>query len=257
VLIVGISLAGYVAYKLLGEKTGALLAGLLGGAISSTATTVSFARRSRETPDAANVAAVVIMIASTVSLVRTIIEVSIVTPRALPIIAPPLAVELLWFAALATAIWFFGRKDEVKLQEPENPAEFKSALIFGALYAVILFGVAATKRFLGDRGLYAAAIVSGMTDMDAITLSTSQLVNAERLTPHLGWRIILLAAMSNTLFKGIIVWAMGDRRLGWRMSALFGAAIAGGAVLLIFWPDEKVAHWLRGITPATQPSTGT
>jgi uncharacterized membrane protein (DUF4010 family) len=255
VLIVSISLAGYVAYKLFGQNTGTLLAGLLGGAVSSTATTVSFARRARATPDIATVAAVVITIAAAVSFARVIIEVAIVAPHTLSIIGPPLAVELIWLALLAAVLWLLAHKGDVQLQEPENPAELKSALIFGLLYAIIIFMVAATEHYLGDRGLYVAAVVSGLTDMDAITLSTAQLVNAQRLTPNLGWRLILVAAMSNTLFKGILVVAMGHPRLAWRVGLLFGAAIAGGAVLLLAWPDEAVGRWLRDLIPATQPAT--
>jgi uncharacterized membrane protein (DUF4010 family) len=242
VLIVGISLAGYVAYKLLGKNTGTLLAGLLGGAISSTATTVSFARRTRAAPQTATIAAVVIMIAAAVSFARVIVEVAIVTPRWTAVIGPPLAAELLLLAALAGVVWLFGRRADVELAEPENPAELKSALIFGALYAVILFGVAAAKHYLGDRGLYAAAVISGLTDMDAITLSTAQLVNADRLTATVAWRIILVAAMANTLFKGTLVMAVAGWRLGWRIAVLFGVAIAGGAVLLMLWPDEPIGQ---------------
>jgi uncharacterized membrane protein (DUF4010 family) len=238
VLTASISLAGYVGYKLLGKNTGTLLAGLSGGAISSTATTVSFARRTRETPDIGPVAAVVIMIAAAVSFARVIVEVAVVTPRSFHVVGPPPAAELFWIAALAAVLWLFGRKRHVELQEPENPAEFKSALIFGSLYAIIIFGVAATKHYLGDRGRYVAAIISGLTDMDAITLSTAQLVNADKLTANLGWRIILVAAMSNTLFKSILVLAMGEPRLARRLAALFAASIVGGAALPMLWPDD-------------------
>ena len=255
VLIVSISLAAYVAYKLFGENAGTLLAGLLGGAISSTATTVSFARRTRATPEAAGVAAVVIMIAAAVSFARVIVEVALVAPGALHVIGPPLAAQLILITALAAIMWPFARRQAMALQEPSNPAELKSALIFGALYAVIIFGVAATKHYLGDRGLYVAAVVSGLTDMDAITLSTAQLVKADRVSSGLGWRIILIAAISNTLFKGMLVLTMGHPRLAWRIAALFAAVCAGGAALLILWPDERVGDWIRGILPATQPAT--
>lgn len=255
VLIVSISLAAYVAYKLLGEDTGTLLAGLLGGAISSTATTVSFARRTRTTPNAAAVAAVVIMIAAGVSFARVIVEVALVAPGALYVIGPPLAVELIWIAVLTAIIWPFGKREAMALQEPQNPAELKSALIFGALYAIIIFGVAATKHYLGSRGLYFAAVISGLTDMDAITLSTAQLVKADRLAAGIGWRIILIAAISNTLFKGLLVLSLGHPRLTWRIMALFTAVSAGGIALLLLWPDEHVAHWLRSIVPRMQSDT--
>jgi len=72
-----------------------------------------------------------------------------------------------------------------------------SALLFGLIYAVVLFVVAAAKERYGARGLYAVAALSGLTDVDAITLSTAQLVNAGRLNAEDGWRLVVLAAISN------------------------------------------------------------
>jgi uncharacterized membrane protein (DUF4010 family) len=91
--------------------------------------------------------------------------------------------------------------------------------------------------------------------MDAITLSTAQLVKADRLNAVLAWRVILVAAIANTLFKGLLVLMLGHPRLGWRIAALFAAVSAGGAALLLLWPDDRVGTWLRGILPATQPGT--
>ena len=81
VLIVGLSLAGYIVYKFFGRNAGVLLGGILGGAISSTATTVSYARSARGDPTAAGTAAVVIMIASTVMYLRILVAVAIVSPE--------------------------------------------------------------------------------------------------------------------------------------------------------------------------------
>jgi uncharacterized membrane protein (DUF4010 family) len=83
VLIVGISLAGYVAYKLLGARMGTLVGGVIGGLISSTAATVSFARRSASEPALAPLAALVIMIASCIALVSVVVENDAVAPGVL------------------------------------------------------------------------------------------------------------------------------------------------------------------------------
>jgi uncharacterized membrane protein (DUF4010 family) len=90
VLIVGISLMGYVAYKVFKEKAGTLLAGLLGGLISSTATTVSYARNTKNSPESSSLAAIAIMLASTVSALRVTIAFSVVSPTAIQQLAPPL-----------------------------------------------------------------------------------------------------------------------------------------------------------------------
>jgi uncharacterized membrane protein (DUF4010 family) len=116
-----------------------------------------------------------------------------------------------------------------------NPSELKSALVFGALFAVVLLATAAGKEYLGDRGLYAVAALSGLTDMDAITLSAAQMVNAGRIAPDTAWRLILLAAMSNLVFKAGVVWVLGGRSLFRRVGVVFAAALGAGAALLAGW----------------------
>jgi uncharacterized membrane protein (DUF4010 family) len=112
----------------------------------------------------------------------------------------------------------------------------KPALIFGALYALVTLAVAFVKERFGDAGLYPVAVVSGLTDMDAITLSTANLAKAGRLDVNTTWRLILLAALSNTVFKGIAAIALGSSALRARIVVLFGLALAGGAAILLLWP---------------------
>jgi uncharacterized membrane protein (DUF4010 family) len=238
VLIVGISLGGYIAYKLFGETAGTLLGGILGGLISSTATTVSYARRTHGAPESAKLAALVILIASTVAIARVLVEVAVVAPGILGQVGPPLGVLLAWMALLSGGMYFFGRGEGDKMPEQENPAELKAALIFGAIYAAVILAVAAANDFFGSAGLYVVGILSGLTDMDAITLSTAQLVDQQQVTPGTGWRVILIAALSNLVFKAGAVAVLGDRRLLLWIAGLFGLAIAGGLVLLFVWPAE-------------------
>lgn len=236
VLIVGMSLGGYVAFKLVGQQAGTVLAGLLGGLISSTATTVGHARRTKEAPDGVAAAALIIMIASTMAFGRVLAEIAVVAPGFLATAWPPLAVMLGWMALLAGALWFWARGESDHAPEPKNPAELKPALIFGAIYAGVLLAVAAAKDYLGDRGLYVVALISGLTDMDAITLSTSRLVEQERLEGDTAWRVILLAALANLVFKGGTAVVLGHRRLGLWVGAAFAAATVGGLLLLFLWP---------------------
>jgi len=236
VLIVGISLGGYVAYKWLGPRAGTVLGGVLGGLISSTATTVSYARRHRDPLPSIRLAALVLIIASAVALVRVLVEIAVVAPAAFAHLAPPLAVLLGWMALLAVGMYCLARGDHEELPPPGNPAELTSALVFGGLYALVTLGVAAAQRSLGETGLYGIAVLSGLHDLDAITLSTAQLVDGGQAEPDTGWRLILAATLSNLLFKGCLVAVLGHRRLlGW-VAVLFGAALAGGLVLLL-WPS--------------------
>jgi len=246
VLIVAINLGGYVAYKLLGARAGALLGGAIGGLISSTATTVSYARRTSaggasppgaNAGDAAGIAALVIVVASTVSFSRVLVEVAVVAPSRFPAIAAPLGVMLAWMLILSAAAHVHGRAhDPGKLPDSGNPAELKPALIFGALYALVVLAVAFAKDRYGDAGLYPVALISGLTDMDAITLSTSNLAEQGRLDATTTWRLILLAALANLVFKGLCAIALGSAGLRRQIAVWFGLALAGGAAILLYWP---------------------
>jgi uncharacterized membrane protein (DUF4010 family) len=236
VLIVGLSLAGYVAYKMFGADAGAALSGVLGGLISSTATTVSYARQSRETPETARLAALVVMVASAVVFGRVLVEIAAVAPRQLVVMGPPIGAMLGVAVLISIGAWFLGRDSAAEPPKPENPAELKSALVFGALYAAVLLAVAFARDRFGTAGLYAVAGISGLTDVDAITLSTSRLVNGGGVDPRTGWRAILLAALTNMVFKAGIVAVLGSRGLFGRIALLFGMAILGGAAIWWLWP---------------------
>ncbi|MEM9558514.1 MAG: MgtC/SapB family protein [Acidobacteriota bacterium] len=236
VLIVGISLVAYLAHHLLSQRVGTVLAGVLGGLISSTATTVGYSRRARETPTLTPLAAVVLIIASSVVFVRVLIEIAIVAPATLTTTAPPLVAMAAWMAVVSYgALLRLPRRAHVA-DDHDPPTDLRAAIVFGLLYAAVLFAVAAAREHFGDRGLYAVAVLSGLTDMDAITLSTAQLMASERIDHDLGWRLILVGALSNLVFKGGVVAVLGPRRLLARMALLFGLTLAGGLALLLWWP---------------------
>ncbi|MCI0681302.1 MAG: MgtC/SapB family protein [Gemmataceae bacterium] len=236
VLIVGINLAGYVAYKLLGGGTGALLAGVLGGMVSSTATTVSYARRTREQPESAGLSALVILIASTIVYVRMLVEIGIAAPGSFWVLAPPIGVMLGWMVGIAAIMFLLVRRDQTALSEPGNPAELLPALLFAGLYAVVVLAIAWAKDHFDDAGLYVVAFFSGMHDVDAITLSTAQYVDSNAVAAAVGWRAMLWGSMVNLFMKGFYAYALGGWRLLRALLAPFVAALAGGGALLLLWP---------------------
>jgi uncharacterized membrane protein (DUF4010 family) len=264
VLIVGISLGGYLVYKLFGQRSGAVVAGILGGLISSTATTVSYARRTRQGWEGVAGAALVIVVASAVAFARVLTEMAVVGPNTFWQAAPPLVVMLGWMAAVAGGMYYFTRAKGAEPQskngpatpvttpgeppasaekaEPPaqgNPAELKPALIFAGLYALVLLGVAAAKDYLGTGGLYGVAVVSGLHDLDAITLSTARFVEQGQVEAQLGWRLILAASLSNLVLKGAAAAILGEHRL-WKWVAVpFAAALLGGGALLLLWPQSR------------------
>lgn len=236
VLIVGLGLGGYIAYKFFGADAGVLLGGILGGAVSSTATTVSYARRSKVDKGLHGLAATVVIIASAVVWVRLLLEIAVVAPGFLPKAAGPLGLMLFVMVLIGVVVWWQQRSEQTDMPEQGNPSEMKSALVFAALYAIVLLAVAWAKDVLGDQGLWIVAVVAGLTDVDAITLSTSRLVKEGTLGATIGWKVILLASLSNMVFKFGAVAMLGSRALLGRIGAAFGLVIAVGAVVLVTWP---------------------
>jgi uncharacterized membrane protein (DUF4010 family) len=237
VLIVGISMAGYVAFKLFGSRAGAVAAGILGGLISSTATTVSYAGRTVANPARSTGAALVILLASTVVFGRVLLELGVVAPELFGRVAPPLFAMMGVMVAISAVFVFRARDDEDhEIQEQEPPSDIKAALTFGGLYAAVLLAVAFAREFLGPGGLYVVAGISGLTDIDAITLSTAQLMKSGGLSPSTGWRVVQVGALANLVFKGGVVLALGHPKLRAKIALSFGLALVGGVGILWLWP---------------------
>ncbi len=235
VLIVGISLVGYVLYKLLGARAGTLLGGFLGGLISSTAATASYASRAKQHRSLAPQVAILIMVASTVAYLRILLEISVAAPAVLSAVAPPLLIISLANAVICGVALVFVRGDAGDLAKQDNPSELRIALVFGALYGLIIFVISAARDTYGDLGLYVIATISGLTDVDAITLSTANLIDAGRLDAESGWRAIVIASLSNLAFKGVLGSALGGLALLRYLAPLFLASIAAGTAVLLSW----------------------
>lgn len=237
VLIVGIGLAGYLASRFAGDKVGTVLGGLLGGLVSSTATAVSWSQRSREHHALVPAAAVVIVISSAVVFVRILIEVAVVAPRLLLEVGGPILILLALMVGLG---WLEHRRHEIESGEPRpelaNPSELRSAFVFAAIYAGVLLAVAAAKDHFGDRGLYLVALLSGLTDMDAITLSTARMMSGGEVETATGWRLIVTASLANLGFKLAAIGVAGPLPLLRRVAIRFLAAAGAGLLLLFLWP---------------------
>lgn len=236
VLIVGISLTAYLVGKFLGGSKGSVIAGILGGMISSTATTASVARRSRDSGAGSLALAAITLTASSIVFIRVIGEVVIAAPQQFKAMLPPLCAMMAWTAVVAVAAHRFAAKAPPPSQEQSAPSELKGAVMFGLLYVVVLYGVALAKQHFGTAGLYVVAAISGLTDMDAITLSTSKLVNSGHVEASTGWRVILLGGLANLVFKAGLAVSLGAP--GFRKPVMMGfaAAFAGGVAILALWP---------------------
>jgi uncharacterized membrane protein (DUF4010 family) len=233
VLIVGLSLSGYIIYKYFGRNAGILLGGLLGGAVSSTATTVSYARSTRSDPLGARTASIVIMIASSVMYLRILLAVAVVSPDFLLTVLAPVGILMALTMVPAMVLWLRARSEPAQMPKQENPTQLVSAVVFGLLYAAVLLALALAQHFWQGRGVYAVAFFSGLTEMDAVTLSTARLAVPGGPVMADGWRIIVVAAMANLVSKSAIAGLLGGWRLMARIAALFAIPAIGGIALLL------------------------
>ena len=229
VLISGLSLAGYAALRIAGPRHGALLTGVFGGVASSTATTLAFSRHAREA-GLLDMSAVVILTANWVVLIRLAILTAVMAPGLLPDMARVLAGGLVC-GGIVLAIHWRGleARSKAPVLELGNPTEIRMAFSFGALYAAVLFAVAWLTDWAGHIGAYGVALVSGLTDIDAITLSTLRLLGLDTLDSHQALTAILLALLANIVFKSGLSLSLGGLPLGKRVLPGM-AAVAGGCV---------------------------
>ena len=231
VFISGIGFLGYVLIKLVGPRRGIGLTGLLGGLVSSTAVTLSFSQRARKAPSLSRALALAISLSWTVMFVRVLVEAAVVGGQLAGALWPPIlasgTVGLLYCLFLLLSERPAGR-EEVSFSAP---FELGPAVKFGLLYALILVGSKAAQMYLGDAGVYLASVISGVADVDAITLSMARLSAAGDLPLSVAARAVVLAAMANTAVKGGMVLVLGAP--GLRRTVLPGllAMLAAGVGL--------------------------
>lgn len=235
VLISGVSLAGYVALRVVGQRYGAPLLGLLGGLVSSTATTVVYSRHGRADERMAQLAVAVIVLANLVLLARIAFLGGVVSPGSLPTLLPVLGAGFVpGLLAVAWLLRTLGASSDAPVPEIKNPTELRTSLTFGALYALVLFLSAWLSDFAGSRGLYFVAIASGTTDVDAITLSSLRLFELGKLGAVEAATAIGLAILSNIAFKLGLVAVIGSPGLARRCApAMLACSVGLGAGLLL------------------------
>jgi uncharacterized membrane protein (DUF4010 family) len=237
ILIAGVSFAGYVAVRAMGDQAGIAAAAVAGGVTSSTATTLSFARLGREQPQAAQLLAGGILIAGVTMLVRVVAIAGALEPRLLAGLLPAAAAGAAMLAAGA-AILLLGRS-EARLGaghglDLRNPFELATVLKLAGLIAVIMVAAKVVSAHVGARGLYLLAATSGATDVDALTLSVAGLAGGQ-IAASDGATAILLAAGVNTGVKAAMAAYLGGRAVGTPVaiaSALAIAAVAAAWVLV-------------------------
>jgi uncharacterized membrane protein (DUF4010 family) len=234
VLIASIGFAAYVAIRVVGTRHGLLITALLGGIVSSTAMTISLARLNQGRQLQALLACG-LLATSALMFPRVLLEVGLINAKLLPQLIWPLGVAASFYAIGALLFYRIASHETDETAEPplKNPFELGPALRFGALLLLILFLVEAARHWLGDAGVYLVALLSGLTDVDAITLSLARSADAD-LSAKVAVHGIFLAVLSNSLVKGLLIVLIGGRQLALRTLPIMAAGLlAGLAVLLL------------------------
>lgn len=239
VLVTGISLCGYVALRVFGPKAGTYLAAFLGGLVSSTATTVSISRLARSKRASIASAAPAIAIANAVMLARVMV-LAFASAQGNAQAMLLAAGTLLVASAMGTAAGAMlsgthtEKKDAIAATNQKNPTELKSALIFALLFAVVQVLVIAGKEQFGQGGLFVIAALSGLTDMDAITLSTGNMARSGEIDGATAAVAVVIAALLNTLVKIAIAGSLGGIGLAIRLGTIFAPMLATGVAVIVF-----------------------
>ena len=239
VLVSGLGFAGYVAVRIFGENRGIAMTGLLGGLASSTATTLAMSRQSRAWPETGRVCALAVVLACSVMLGRVALLVGVVSPPLLMRAAPGLILTALPGLLFAAWSWrHFLRPPGSPLSSPSevrNPLSLRMALQFAILYALVVLLVRWAQTGFGGAGLYAASFFSGLTDLDAISLSLAQMQKSGSVTAEQAVRALLVAAGANSLLKAGMAVALGGPSMRRTVVLVLGAttACAAGAAWLL------------------------
>lgn len=235
VFISGLSFMGYWLIRIVGADKGFLLTGLAGGLASSTATTLSLSRFAKEGAKASQVAAGVVA-ANVVMVLRVGFLLAAVARDVLAAVAPALGAAAIAGAAAALWIWRSERRTEKAHDAIDlgNPMEIRPALIFAALLAVITLASRFGADQFGEGGLLVVAFISGLADVDAITLTAGRQAGVGDITASIAAAAVLAAVFSNIVAKAGMAWTIGGPAAG-RVVALSFAAmvVAGGAVFLL------------------------
>jgi uncharacterized membrane protein (DUF4010 family) len=240
VFVSGIGFGGYVLMKIFGAEQGINLTGLLGGIASSTATTLSFATRSKEAPPLSTYFAQAILLASLVMFPRVVIEVLAVHPPLVRLIIIPLAVMVAAGLIVFYILWRQPKEQETQAKEAvrlANPLKLTTAVAFGLVFAVVLIVVRVAQVQFGDAGVYVASVVTGLTDVDAITLSVAELAKFGQLDTNVAAMAVIIGSVMNTLSKGIIAYTVGSKELQktivWSFGAMVLVGVISGVVMLL------------------------
>jgi uncharacterized membrane protein (DUF4010 family) len=216
ILIAAVSFVGYIAVRVLGERKGMAVAAIAGSLASSTATTLSFARLAREHPQGTRLLASGILLAGITMMARIVVLAGVLKSELAAALIWPSVAAAAVLGAGAAVLWLRQRQNgatEHPQLQIKNPFDLGTVLQLAALIAAILLLAKLVATHAGNAGLFLLAAISGIADVDALTLSMARLSGVQVSTAEAA-TAILVAASVNTVSKATIAGFVGGTRLG-------------------------------------------
>jgi uncharacterized membrane protein (DUF4010 family) len=228
----GLSFAGHLAQRAVGPSRGLTVAGALGGLVSSTNVTLTFARASRQEPAHAGGLAAGALAANAMLFPRVLLATAVLNPPLALDLAPRLVPAL---AVTALAAWVVARRNTAPATSPatsNNPLKVGPALQMAALFQVVLYVVDAARTWFGAVGVIGSAAVLGVTDVDALTVTMARGA-VEGHSPDVAARAIAVGILANTGLK--VALALGLGAGAFQRSCGLGLAAAAGGLGAVLW----------------------
>jgi uncharacterized membrane protein (DUF4010 family) len=234
IIVSTISFAGYLALKFAGSQKGILFTAFLGGLYSSTMIAWIFAARSQELKGLSKPLAAGIILSSSIMFGRVLFLSWLFNPALGARLIVPCLVLLLVSGVVVWRIMFHQKKGQQVDDFPlGNPLDIRNALFFGALYIAVTLFMFYAREWMGDSGAYLTSALSGMADIDVITISTAKWAQADQLA--LAANMVVIAMMSNTVFKFVATLLRGHASLRPMLLQGFGVVLLTGITWLLLF----------------------
>lgn len=232
IMIGAISFAGYVAVKAFGNRLGVFMAAVAGGLASSTATTLALAKLAREHPSSSGLLSAGILVAGVVMMLRAGVIAVALNGALLISLFPALLIAAGVLCIGAAILWFRNVQQETPELRIRNPLAIGTAIKLAALLAVLMLTAELVRRTFGGVGMFAVAALSGIADVDALTISIARMAGGD-VDLATAARAIMVAIAVNTISKAIMACWVGNRRVGLLVGGISAVALAGGFVWVV------------------------
>ena len=232
IMIAMISFAGYIAIKAFGNRLGVFMAASAGGLASSTATTLALARLAREHPSSSGLLSAGILVAGVVMMLRTGAIALALNGAFLAPLIPALLTAAAVLSIGAAVLWFRNAQQETPDLQIANPLAIGTAIKLAALLAAVMMAAELVRRAFGQVGVLVVAALSGVADVDAVTISIARMAGGD-IDPNTAASAVMIAIAVNTISKTIMAGSVGNRKVGFLVGGISAAALTGGLAVAL------------------------